>query len=85
MDTHVCKQCGSKFIYCRACVFRPIKYHELGFCSKACYEKSKTAALEPIEIVIEETDDTLIDDVEVDFEDEDIFDDTEDDVLEVVL
>ena len=41
MNIHVCKQCGSQFIYCRACVFKPIRYKDAGFCSKECYEASK--------------------------------------------
>ena len=53
MDIHVCKQCGSQFVYCRACVFRPIRYKDKGFCSKECYEASKieiptTVEIEPI-------------------------------------
>lgn len=43
MSIHVCKQCGSRFEYCRACVFRPIRYKDKGFCSKECYEASKKA------------------------------------------
>lgn len=41
MDIHVCKQCGSHFVYCRACTFRPVRYKDAGFCSKECYEASK--------------------------------------------
>ena len=41
MHTKTCKQCGSKFVYCRACVFRPIRYKDLGFCSEECYKASK--------------------------------------------
>lgn len=54
MNIHVCKQCGTSFVYCRACVFRPIRYKDAGFCSKECYEASKTnvAVIEP---VMEET------------------------------
>lgn len=47
MSIHVCKQCGSRFEYCRACVFRPIRYKDNGFCSKECYEASKKV-VEPI-------------------------------------
>ena len=63
MDTHVCKQCGSHFVYCRACVFRPIKYKDLGFCSKECYETSK---IEPIkdEVVTETHIETKVDSIE---------------------
>jgi hypothetical protein len=45
MDIHVCKQCGSHFVYCRACVFRPIRYKDNGFCSKECYEASKNKVI----------------------------------------
>ena len=41
MSIHVCKQCNSRFEYCRACIFRPIRYKDKGFCSKECYEASK--------------------------------------------
>ena len=47
MDIHVCKQCGSRFVYCRTCVFRPIRYKDNGFCSKECYEASNNK-VEPI-------------------------------------
>ena len=47
MDIHVCKQCGSRFVYCRACVFRPIRYKDAGFCSKECFEASKNPIVEP--------------------------------------
>ena len=50
MDIHVCKQCGSRFVYCRKCVFRPVRYKDAGFCSKECYEASKNK----VEFVVEE-------------------------------
>ena len=56
MNIHVCKQCGSRFEYCRTCVFRPIRYKDKGFCSKECYEASKKV-VEPIveiEPIVEE-------------------------------
>lgn len=63
MDIHVCKQCGSHFVYCRACTFRPIRYKDNGFCSKECYEASKNTVVAevaqdsieeaPIEVVTE--------------------------------
>lgn len=61
MSVHVCKQCGDKFEYCRACVFRPIRYKDLGFCSKKCYETSKNiieevVPLEDVEVVVIEED-----------------------------
>lgn len=54
MDTHVCKQCGSRFVYCRACVFRPIKYKDLGYCTKECYEASKVKVEQVVEETVEE-------------------------------
>lgn len=48
MAIHVCKQCGSKFEYCRKCVFRPIRYKDLGFCSKECYIESKNTKIEEV-------------------------------------
>ncbi len=60
MDIHVCKQCGSHFVYCRACVFRPIRYKDAGFCSKECYEASKIKVVEP-EPIVEEV---LIEDIQ---------------------
>lgn len=49
MSVHICAQCGSKFEYCRACVFRPIAYKDKGFCSKECYEASKNKVEEVIQ------------------------------------
>lgn len=49
MSIHVCKQCGDKFEYCRACVFRPVRYKDLGFCSKSCYETSKNKIEEVVQ------------------------------------
>ena len=49
MSVHVCKQCGLKFEYCRVCVFRPVRYKDLGFCSKTCYETSKNKIEEVIQ------------------------------------
>ena len=61
MSIHVCKQCGSKFEYCRACVFRPIRYKDLGYCTKDCYEASKNkieevVPIEDVEVVVIEED-----------------------------
>ena len=58
MDSHVCKQCGSRFVYCRACVFRPIYYKDYGFCSKECHEQSKKEVIptEDVEVVITDGD-----------------------------
>ena len=72
MSIHVCKQCGSRFEYCRACVFRPIRYKDKGFCSKECYEASKNVVeLEPIveeitteEVVVENGNEPLVEDIE---------------------
>lgn len=61
MAIHVCKQCGLKFEYCRQCVFKPIRYKDLGFCSKECYEASKNkieevVPVEDVEVVVIEED-----------------------------
>ena len=58
MDIHVCKQCGLKFAYCRACVFKPIYYKDKGFCSKECYEESKKKLSDKtdVEVVITDRD-----------------------------
>ena len=61
MDIHVCKQCGLRFAYCRACVFKPIYYKDKGFCSKECYEafKNKLKEIIPtedVEVVITDRD-----------------------------
>ena len=63
MSIHVCKQCGDKFEYCRVCVFRPIRYKDLGFCSQKCYEVSKNiieevVPLEDVEVVVIKEEDT---------------------------
>lgn len=54
MDIHVCKQCGSQFVYCRACTFRPVRYKDAGFCSKECYEASKIKVVPVVEPKITE-------------------------------
>lgn len=61
MSVHVCKQCGLRFEYCRACVFKPIRYKDLGFCSKDCQEASKNkieevVPVEDVEVVVIEED-----------------------------
>lgn len=61
MSVHVCKQCGLKFEYCRACVFRPVRFKDMGFCSKNCYEASKNiikevVPTEDVEVVVIEKD-----------------------------
>ena len=62
MDIHVCKHCGLKFAYCRACVFKPIYYKDLGFCSKECLAESKKEVIpaEDVEVVINENEDMTI-------------------------
>lgn len=66
MDIHVCKQCGTRFVYCRACVFRPIRYKDAGFCSKECYEASKKVVESIVEeIAIIEVDEPLVEKIEV--------------------
>lgn len=62
MNIHVCKQCGSQFVYCRACVFRPIRYKDNGFCSKECYEASKNV-VEPIIEKVMPMEITLVEDI----------------------
>lgn len=60
MDIHVCKQCGLRFAYCRACVFKPIYYKDKGFCSKECYDESvnqkEVIPAEDVEVVITDRD-----------------------------
>ena len=58
MDIHVCKQCRLRFAYCRACVFKPIYYKDLGFCSKECLAESKKEVIptEDVEVVITDRD-----------------------------
>lgn len=59
MDIHVCKQCGLKFAYCRKCVFKPIYYKDLEFCSKECYIESKKieeVIQQDVEVVITDGD-----------------------------
>ena len=63
MSVHVCKKCGDKFEYCRACVFKPIRYKDLGFCSKDCYEAPKNkieevVPVEDVEVVVINEEDT---------------------------
>jgi hypothetical protein len=57
MSVHVCKQCGLRFEYCRACVFKPIYYKDAGFCSEECYHASKNkieevVPSEDVEVVV---------------------------------
>lgn len=58
MSVHVCKQCGLRFEYCRSCVFKPIYYKDLGFCSKTCLTESKKEVIptEDVEVVVIEED-----------------------------
>ena len=65
MDIHVCKQCGSHFVYCRKCVFRPVRYKDAGFCSKECYEASKIEIPEKIEIETVEVEIPIVETEEV--------------------
>ena len=75
MSIHVCKQCGSRFEYCRMCVFRPIRYKDNGFCSKECYEASKIEIPKEAEIqeeiLVVETEEVFIED-EISEEEEEI-------------
>lgn len=38
MAKYICKNpsCQKAFDYCRACIFKPIYYHEAGYCSNEC-------------------------------------------------
>lgn len=58
MSVHVCKQCGLRFEYCRKCVFKPIYYKDLGFCSKECYTESQKEVIptEDVEVVVTDRD-----------------------------
>lgn len=61
MSVHVCKQCGRRFEYCRACVFKPIYYKDAGYCSRDCYKASKNkieevVPVEDVEVVVMEED-----------------------------
>ena len=70
MSIHVCKQCSSRFEYCRACVFRPVRYKDKGFCSKECYEASKIEIPEKIEIEAVEVEIPMVETEEVFIENE---------------
>lgn len=37
-NKHICKNpfCQKVYDYCRACLFKPIYYHESGYCSEKC-------------------------------------------------
>lgn len=67
MSRHICKNpnCNCVFEYCRACVFRPVRYKDAGFCSKECYEASKKV-VEPIvdDISIIEVNESLVEQTE---------------------
>ena len=89
MSIHVCKQCGSRFEYCRMCVFRPIRYKDAGFCSKECYEASKnvvapTVKIEPIVEEISIVEPIVEDEVESSIEDIQPIEDVEVEVEAVV-
>lgn len=78
MSVHVCKQCGSRFEYCRMCVFRPIRYKDKGFCSKECYEASKIEIPEKVEVETVEVEIPIIETEEVEIlEDEILIEDIE--------
>ena len=68
MAKYICPQCSKAFIYCKGCALTPDIYKEKGFCSKECYNTSKTeipkktkskpskkelVVVEPIELVVE--------------------------------
>lgn len=48
MKKHTCKNCGHTYEYCRGCLLSPIPYKDAGYCSKVCYEESKTPKLEEV-------------------------------------
>lgn len=62
MKKHTCKNCGRIFEYCRGCLLSPIPHKDAGYCSKACYEESKTpkieevAPVEDVEVVVTDRD-----------------------------
>ena len=62
MKKHTCKTCGKIFEYCRGCLLSPIPHKDAGYCSKTCYEESKTpkveevAPVEDVEVVVIEED-----------------------------
>ena len=83
MDIHVCKQCGSHFVYCRKCTFRPVRYKDAGFCSKECYEASKIEIPNKIEIkpIMEEILDVLTEPIMEEVFTEDEISESENEVL----
>lgn len=60
MKKHTCKTCGHIFEYCRGCILSPIPYKEAGYCSKACYEESKTPKVEEV-VHVEDVEVVVID------------------------
>jgi hypothetical protein len=63
MDIHVCKQCGRRFAYCRACVLKPSRCKDLGFCSVECYRASQikeVVSQRDVEVVIKDDKDMTI-------------------------
>lgn len=53
MKKHICKNCGHTFEYCRGCLLSPILYKDEGYCSKTCYEESKTPKIEEVIPVVD--------------------------------
>lgn len=60
MKKHTCKNCGHTFEYCRGCLLSPIPHKDAGYCSKACYEESKTPKVEEI-VPVEDVEVVVID------------------------
>ena len=60
MAKYICKNpsCQKIFDYCRACIFKPIYYHEAGYCSKECLVEERMNEKEvkvETEVLITET------------------------------
>ena len=60
MKKHTCKNCGRIFEYCRGCLLSPILHKDAGYCSKACYEESKTPKIEEV-VQVEDVEVVVID------------------------
>ena len=76
MGKQACKQCGKIFKYCSACSFKTIYYHEEGFCSDECCTKYRLGVaqkeLEPIILVEEQTEPTVVEEQSIEVPEEEI-------------
>ena len=61
MKKHTCKNCGRIFEYCRGCLLSPIPHKDAGYCSKSCYDESKTPKVEEV-IQVEDVEVVVIND-----------------------